>query len=192
MDTFCSTLTSPRILNTRLANPIWLANPKWSHSHFPHDVWSPYKYLIHYQSEEDALCFPNHDDCWTYLTNFEQAVQSLSNTCCLFGVRSLDPHQTSQHSNIGVRLKKAPRLSLLALHIFTQLKDLKQGQEAIYNKESMCDKDSQRVAKRRNATYRALPISSSYVEDEGKKMVTDFGWQLLCQAEIQQHQLQLL
>ena len=123
---------------------------------------------------------------------YERVVQSLLNTYFIFGVCSLDPHQTSHHSNIGVQLNKAPRFSLLALHIFTQLKDLEQGQGAIYNKESVCDKDSQRVAERRNATYCALPISRPYVDDEGKKMVTDFGWQLLCQAEIQQHQLQLL
>ena len=28
-----------------------LANPNSARSHFPHDFWSSYEYLIHYQSE---------------------------------------------------------------------------------------------------------------------------------------------
>jgi hypothetical protein len=30
----------------------WLANPNWGRSHFPHDRWSSYGYLIHYQNED--------------------------------------------------------------------------------------------------------------------------------------------
>ena len=42
----------PCIRNTRLVKTRWLANSKRVVTYFPHNIWSSYEYLIHYQSED--------------------------------------------------------------------------------------------------------------------------------------------
>ena len=43
-----------------MKHDIWyemVANPCRSHSHFPHNLWSSYEYLIYYQSDESRALY---------------------------------------------------------------------------------------------------------------------------------------
>ena len=58
MDTFSSAPTSYRIWKHAIS-AILLLNPNLVHSHFPHNFWSSYEYILNYQSEDSCACSGN-------------------------------------------------------------------------------------------------------------------------------------
>ena len=87
----------------------WLANSNQGFGQFPHNFWSSYEYLIHYQSED---LHAHSMVRWVppIMSTIEPRMVIIIRVCSPFSCKHmvllnpvLEPHQIMYHSNLGVR-----------------------------------------------------------------------------------------
>ena len=107
----------------------WLANPNWGCSHFLHKFWSSHEYLFIIKVKILVLLNghigPPPKLCWSMI----ECKMVISVWACgpifsnhmSFWYLFLEPHLTTYHSNIGVRLRQVTELGICTLHLMSTL-----------------------------------------------------------------------